>query len=245
MSIFQHSKACSVFVYKRGTWGKKQSFVSKVLTPFWRRNCRRYLFWGVVGTDPGRSGSCLIIVEWAHILFILFFNQMIIVLQCCVGFCYTRMWISHNYIYIYPRPLEPPSGHIFQRHQAVLSFNSSSAFWFCFLIIYLLFILATLGFPCGSRASHCSGFCCCGAQTLGQAGFSNCDTRAMSLEQVSLLLGDACASWRWSPTLAEMERRVVSLHITPGGLISPDSKVIPSTDAEEGGAMSVPGAAAF
>ena len=102
MSIFQHSKACSVFVYKRGTWGKKQSFVSKVLTPFWWRNCRRYLFWGVVGTDPGRSGSCLIIVEWAHILFILFFNQMIIALQCCVGFCYTRMWISHNYIYISP-----------------------------------------------------------------------------------------------------------------------------------------------
>ena len=29
-----------------------------------------------------------------------------------------------------------------------------------------------------ARASHCSGFSCCGAWALGHAGFSSCGTRA-------------------------------------------------------------------
>ena len=41
---------------------------------------------------------------------LVFFFQ--IVLQCCVGFCHTTMWISFIYIYMYPLPLEPPCSHI-------------------------------------------------------------------------------------------------------------------------------------
>ena len=33
-------------------------------------------------------------------LLLLFFNWRIIVLQCCIGFCYTT-WINHNYIFVY------------------------------------------------------------------------------------------------------------------------------------------------
>ena len=33
--------------------------------------------------------------------------------------------------------------------------------------------------PCGSWASHCSGFSCCRAQALGLSGFSSCDLWAV------------------------------------------------------------------
>ena len=42
-------------------------------------------------------------------VFFFFFNWRIIALQCCTGFCRTTTWISHNYIYIFPPSLEPPS----------------------------------------------------------------------------------------------------------------------------------------
>ena len=38
----------------------------------------------------------------------LFLNWRIIALQCCVGLCHTRVWISHNYIHIYCAPLSLP-----------------------------------------------------------------------------------------------------------------------------------------
>ena len=35
-----------------------------------------------------------------RVFFFTFFNWSTIALQCCVGFCRTRTWISHNYIFI-------------------------------------------------------------------------------------------------------------------------------------------------
>ena len=114
------------------------------------------------------------------------------------------------------------------------------SFWFCFLIICLLFILATLGFPCGSRASHCTGFCHRGAQALGSAGFSNCD-RSTEPGAGFSASWRCPASWRWSPIPTKMERSVVAPRIVPGGLISPDS----GRSQQRRGAVSVPGQLQF
>ena len=55
---------------------------------------------------------------------------------------------------------------------------------FFFNFIYLF--LAALGLRCGVRASHCSGFSCCGARALGARasvvvarGLSSCGSRAL------------------------------------------------------------------
>ena len=114
------------------------------------------------------------------------------------------------------------------------------SFWFCFLIICLLFILATLGFPCSSRASHCTGFCRRRAQALGPAGFSNCD-RSTEPGAGFSASWRCPASWRWSPIPTKMERSVVAPRIVPGGLISPDS----GRSQQRRGAVSVPGQLQF
>ena len=53
------------------------------------------------------------------------------------------------------------------------------------LILFIYLFLAALGLHCGARASHCSGFSCCGARALGARaaiavarGLSSCSTRA-------------------------------------------------------------------
>ena len=43
---------------------------------------------------------------------------------------------------------------------------------------------------CGVQASYCHGFSCCKARTVGQAGFSSCDTWA---QQLKLLVSRAQA----------------------------------------------------
>ena len=37
----------------------------------------------------------------------------------------------------------------------------------CVLFCFVLFLAALATLRCGARASHCSGFSCCGAQALG------------------------------------------------------------------------------
>ena len=69
-------------------------------------------------------------------------------------------------------------------------------FLFFYKFIYLF--LAELGLQCGARASHCSGFSCCGAWTLGARasvvvahGLSSCGSRALELRLSS------CGSRAW------------------------------------------------
>ena len=41
---------------------------------------------------------------------------------------------------------------------------------YLFVYIFIYLFLAALGLRCGARASHCSGFSCCGARALGVRG---------------------------------------------------------------------------
>ena len=69
-----------------------------------------------------------------------------------------------------------------------------STFLLSTLFIYLF--LATLGLPCGARASHCGGFSCCGAWALGtQAsvvvarGLGSCGSQALECRL------NSCGAW--------------------------------------------------
>ena len=53
-------------------------------------------------------------------------------------------------------------------------------------IYFIYLFLAALGLRCCARASHCGGFCCCGAQALGArasgvvaCGLRSCGSRAL------------------------------------------------------------------
>ena len=57
-------------------------------------------------------------------------------------------------------------------------------FWLCwmFIAVRAFSLMARGGYSSGSvQASHCSGFSCCGAQTLGHTGFRSCNTWAQQL----------------------------------------------------------------
>ena len=95
--------------------------------------------------------------------------------------------------------------------------------------------MATLGFPCGSRASHCSGFCRHGAQALGPAGFSNCDRSTEPGGDARQAGGGHRSPPRWRGVSC------VAPRIVPGGLISPDS----GRSQQRRGAVSVPGQLQF
>ena len=63
--------------------------------PYWK-----YKFSGSI-PDPGiRIRGCSEVLS-PIICFSLFFNWRKIALPCCIDFCHTMVWISHNVIYIY------------------------------------------------------------------------------------------------------------------------------------------------
>ena len=51
--------------------------------------------------------------------FFFFFNQRIVALQYCVGFCHTATWISHRYTYVPSLSDLPPTSHPIPPSQVV------------------------------------------------------------------------------------------------------------------------------
>ena len=49
----------------------------------------------------------------------------------------------------------------------VLHINEGNYYFLINVFIFIYLFSAALGLRCGARASHCNGFSCCGARTLG------------------------------------------------------------------------------
>ena len=72
-------------------------------------HCKPMRQFNKVPGDADTAGPGITFLDFLN----LFFIWWKIAFQFCVGFCFTRIWISHNYTYIciilYPFPPEPPS----------------------------------------------------------------------------------------------------------------------------------------
>ena len=61
--------------------------------------------------QAGEIGAWISLLFLLKKIFLKFFTQRIIALQCCAGFCHTTTLIGHNYLYVckFPSLLLPPS----------------------------------------------------------------------------------------------------------------------------------------
>ena len=118
--------------------------------------------------------------------------------------CCQIFWFNISVSIFFPALLYSSQNHSRQAS----SFSSFLPFivfaFFFYIILFIYFWLCWVFVAVSRRYSlvavrgllHCSGFSCCGAQTLGRVGFSSCSTRAQYLWLWnSKARASSCGSW--------------------------------------------------
>ena len=116
------------------------------------------------------------------------------------------------------------------------SFEGSSSLnrVFCFVLIIYLFMTALglrcctrafsncgqwgLVYSCGVLASHCSGFSCCGAQTLGLSCFSSCASWALQHMHSVVVVHKIRVAWQHVESSWTRDR--IHVPVLTGGFLS-------------------------